>query len=183
MLELTDLLLTGSIVQGDEQAFERVFTEWFGRLHAYAFSILKDDALAEEVVQSVFCRIWEKRGGLQVHTSLRAYLYGTVYHECVNWLRQEKNSKTHRSHVLRSSSQTAAETAAGKTELGQLEKRLQQALDELPDQCRAIFQLSRFGELKYREIADQMGLSIKTVEAQMTKALKLLRKKLADFLV
>jgi RNA polymerase sigma-70 factor, ECF subfamily len=181
-LELTDLLFTGSIVQGDEQAFERVFTEWFGRLHAYAFSVLRDDALAEEVVQSVFCRIWEKRGGLQVHTSLKAYLYGAVYHECVNWLRQEKNSKAHRSHVLRSSSQTAAETAADKTELGQLEKRLQQALDELPDQCRAIFQLSRFGELKYREIADQLGLSVKTVETQMSKALKLLRHKLADFL-
>jgi RNA polymerase sigma-70 factor (ECF subfamily) len=182
MLESSELLFTGSVVQNDEQAFEKVFTEWFGRLHAYAFSVLKDEALAEEVVQSVFCRIWEKRDRLQVRTSLKAYLYGSVYHECVDWLRQEKNSKAHRSHVLRSNNQAAVETAAGKTELGQLEKRLQQALDELPDQCRAIFQLSRFGELKYREIAEQLGLSIKTVEAQMSKALKLLRQKLADFL-
>ena len=145
-------------------------------------AILRVTACSEASTESVFCRIWEKRDRLQVHTSLKAYLYGSVYHECVDWLRQEKNSRAHRSQILRSNNQAAGETAAGKTELGQLEKRLQQALDELPDQCRAIFQLSRFGELKYREIAEQLGLSIKTVEAQMSKALKLLRQKLADFL-
>lgn len=74
------------------------------------------------------------------------------------------------------------EWASDKAETGELEQRYQRALDELPDQCRAIFQLSRFSDLKYREIAEQLGLSVKTVEAQMSKALKLLRAKLADYL-
>ena len=84
--------------------------------------------------------------------------------------------------MLHTVGNTAVENAADKIQLGQLEGRLQQVLDELPDQCRAIFQLSRFGELKYREIAEQLGISVKTVESQMNKALKLLRLKLADFL-
>lgn len=181
-MESTDLSCINAIARGDEQAFDKLFTDWFARLHAYAFSVLQDEAMAEEAVQSVFCRIWEKRAQWQVHTSVRAYLYGSVYHECMNWLRREKNSKTHRRHVLHSSDRPVAEHAAARVELGELETQLKQALDALPNQCRAIFQLSRFGGLKYREIAEQLGLSVKTVEAQVGKALKQLRNKLADFL-
>lgn len=179
---MSDRSYIGLITEGNEQAFDKLFTDWFGKLYAYAFSVLRDEAIAEEAVQSVFCRIWEKRGQLEVRTSLQAYLYGSVYHECMGWLRHEKHIKVHRSHVLRGGEQPTAENAAGKVELGELEIRLKQALDELPDQCRAIFQLSRFGGLKYREIAGQLDLSVKTVEAQVSKALKHLRTKLADFL-
>lgn len=182
-MESSDLNFSGSFSHRDEQAFEKIFTDWYGNLHVYAFSMLKDDSQAREAVQSVFCRVWEKREQLQVHSSLRAYLYGSVYHECVDWLRQQKHRQVHRSYVMHTAGSTAAENAADKVQLGQLEGRLQQVLDELPDQCRAIFQLSRFGELKYREIAEQLGISVKTVEAQMSKALKLLRLKLADFLL
>jgi len=181
-LESSALNFIGLITHGDEQAFEKIFTDWYGSLHVYAFSMVKDDSQAREVVQSVFCRVWEKRGHLQVHSSLRAYLYGSVHHECVDWLRQQKHRQTHRSHMLHTVGSTAVENASDKVQLSQLEGRLQQVLDELPDQCRAIFQLSRFGELKYREIAEQLGISVKTVESQMSKALKLLRLKLADFL-
>jgi RNA polymerase sigma-70 factor (ECF subfamily) len=182
-LESNDLSFIGSVVQDDEQAFEKLFTDWYGSLHAYACSMLKDESLAGEVVQGVFCRIWEKREQLRIQTSIKAYLFGSVYHECVSWLRRKKTRQAYQSHVLRSPGKDrAVENATDKAELGQLEGRFRQALDELPDQCKAIFQLSRFGELKYREIAEQLGLSVKTVEAQMSKALKLLRKKLADFL-
>ena len=181
-MELSDLSFIGLITQGNEQAFEKIFTDWFGKLHAYAFSVMRDETIAEEVVQSVFCRIWEKKDRLQINTSIKAYLYGSVYHECMDWLRKEKNSKEHRSHVLRTGDRAVMESAAARAELDELERRLQQALDELPDQCRAIFQLSRFGELKYREIAGQLDLSVKTVEAQISKALKHLRKRLVDFL-
>ena len=181
-MELSDRSFIGLLAQGNEQAFEKIFTDWFGNLYAYAFSVLRDESIAEEVVQAVFCRIWEKKDRLRINTSLKAYLYGSVNHECMDWLRKEKNSKTHRSHVLRAGNGVASETAAARAELDELEKRLRMALDELPDQCRAIFQLSRFGELKYREIAGQLNLSEKTVEAQISKALKHLRLRLVDFL-
>jgi len=179
---LNDLGLTGAPLWDHERVVEQLFADWFGKLYAYAFSMLREEAMAEEVVQNVFCRVWEKRDQLQVHTSLKAYLFRSVHHECMDGLRHRKTAKAHRSWLQRSAERVTAGDAAGKVELEDLEKRLREALDGLPEQCRIVFGLSRFGELKYREIADQLGLSVKTVEAQMAKALKRLREKLVDFL-
>ena len=171
-------------MQADEQVFEKLFIDWYGPLHAYANSVLKDESLAGEAVQAVFSRLWERREQVMVETSLKAYLYGCVYHECVTWMRREKSRRAYRSGVLARLGNEAGrsqENAFDRVEAGELEQRFQRALDDLPRQCRAIFQLSRFSGLKYREIADQLGISVKTVEAQMGKALKLLRFKLADY--
>jgi RNA polymerase sigma-70 factor (ECF subfamily) len=184
-LEANDLILVGSGVQADEQVFEKLFIDWYGPLHAYACSVLKDESLAGEVVQAVFGRLWERRGQLRIQASLKAYLYGSVYHGCMIWLRREKTRRVYRAGLLMRLGGEAArstENAFDKAEAGELEQRFQRALDELPGQCKAIFQLSRFSELKYREIAEQLGISVKTVEAQMSKALKQLRVKLADYL-
>jgi RNA polymerase sigma-70 factor (ECF subfamily) len=185
-LEANDLFPIRSDVQADEQVFEKLFADWYGPLYAYACSVLRDGSLAKEAVQAVFSRLWERREQLQVQTSLKAYLYGCVYHECVNWMRREKRRRDYRSGVLArlgSEAGKSPENASDRVEAVELERRFQRALDELPKQCRAIFQLSRFSGLKYREIADQLGISVKTVEAQMGKALKLLRQRLADYLV
>ena len=181
-MELSDLLVIEQIRAGDESAFDALFTAWYGKLQAYAFSVLQNEAQAEEVVQTVFCRIWEKRQQWKVHTSMKAYLYGSVYHQCMDGLRRAKQVSKYQRHVLLSSTEGHSTPASGKAELKELEARLQVALSQLPDQCRAIFQLSRFGGLKYREIAEQLQLSIKTVEAQVSKALKHLRDQLTDFL-
>jgi RNA polymerase sigma-70 factor, ECF subfamily len=183
-LEANDLYLAGSGVQTDEQVFEQLFVDWYGPLLAYACSVLKDESLAGEAVQAVFGRLWERREQLRIQASLKAYLYGSVYHECVSWIRREKSRRLYRSGVLARLGKEAGrspENAFDKVEAAQLEQQFQRALDELPRQCKAIFQLSRFSGLKYREIAEQLGISIKTVEAQMGKALKLLRSKLADY--
>jgi RNA polymerase sigma-70 factor, ECF subfamily len=181
-LELSDQLVIQQIRTGDEPAFDALFTAWHGKLQAYAFSVLQNEAQAEEVVQTVFCRIWEKRQQWQVHTSMKAYLYGSVYHQCMDGLRRTKQVKKYQRHVLQTTIEEQTPPASGKAELKELEAKLQYALSQLPDQCRAIFQLSRFGGLKYREIAEQLGLSVKTVEAQVSKALKHLRDQLTDFL-
>ena len=181
-MENSDLLVIEQIKAGDESAFDALFTSWYGKLLAYAFSVLQNETQAEEVVQIVFCRIWEKRRQWQVHTSMKAYLYGCVYHQCMDGLRRTKQVRKYQLHVLHNSIEAQAAPASGKAELKELEAKLQVALSQLPDQCRAIFQLSRFGGLKYREIAEQSGVSIKTVEAQVSKALKHLRDQLTDFL-
>jgi RNA polymerase sigma-70 factor, ECF subfamily len=184
-LETNDLFHVRSGVQADEQVFEKLFVDWYGPLHAYACSVLRDESLAGEAVQAVFSRLWEQRKELRIQVSLKAYLYGCVYHECVSWLRKETGRRVHRAGILARLGREAGrspENAFDKVEAGELEQRFQRALDDLPEHCRAIFQLSRFSELKYREIADQLGISVKTVEAQMGKALKLLRQKLADYL-
>ena len=164
-----------------EQAFEQIFKSNFKNLHAYAYTIIKDDIMAEEIVQNVFCRLWEKKAKVEIRTSLGAYLYRSVYHESLNYLKHLKVRSAYNSYA-QSQSRNTSDKAEKKLLMADLENKLNQALSELPEQCRTIFQMSRFEELKYQEIADRLGLSVKTIENQMGKALKLLRLKLVDFL-
>ena len=165
--------------QGNLAAYEKVFTTFYKRLHAYAFLLVKDSHLPEEVVQEVFCRLWEQRGKIQVHTSLQAYLYTMVHHECLKELNRRKPVALFEKHVA---SMPGREDAADKVRQSQLEEKFLDALNRLPERCRLVFQLNRMEKLRYRQIADQLGLSEKTVENQMGKALKLLRVYLSEFL-
>lgn len=161
-------------------AFERIFKTYFKSLHGYACTIVKDETTAEEMVQNVFYKLWEKKDNIAAMQSETAYLYRSVYNECLNYLKHDKVKMAHQAHTLRHSSE--ADNGADTTSLRELEQKIDTALKDLPEQCRTIFQMSRFEELKYREIADKLGLSVKTVENQMGKALKILRVKLAEYL-
>jgi len=171
---------TPTITRDINLVFEQVFKEHFKNLHAYACSILKDEDEAEEMVQNVFYKLWEKKEKIGELQSVPAYLYRSVYNECMNYVKHEKVKMTYEAYAVHHGSIAgqATDTATAK----ELEHRIADALADLPEQCRTIFQLSRFEELKYREIADKMGLSVKTVENQMGKALKILRTKLADYI-
>lgn len=138
--------------------------------------------MAEEIVQGMFMKFWEKRALLNIQSSLKAYLYKCIYHDCLNHLKHEKIKFKHQEYTQHSIPHNA-EPASASVEMTELENHLSMAMNDLPEQCRTIFQMSRFEELKYREIAAQLGLSLKTVENQMGKALRILRLKLSDFLV
>jgi RNA polymerase sigma-70 factor (ECF subfamily) len=164
-----------------EGEFEQIFKAHFTALHAYAYTILKNSEEAEEVVQNLFVRLWEKREVLSVQSSVKAYLYRAVYNESINHLRHKKVEGTYKeqtAYIMKN------ETEKSDTNIltSELEKRIRLALNSLPEQCRTIFQMSRFEELKYKEIADQLGISIKTVENQIGKALRKMRVHLTDYL-
>jgi RNA polymerase sigma-70 factor, ECF subfamily len=180
-MELNDTATIRLLKERNEKGFEQVFKTHFKNLHLYACTILKDPDLAEDTVQNVFYKLWEKIEGLTFSGSVAAYLYTSVYHESLNCLKHQKIKIAHRSHIVRQMNDRA-DSAPKKVLLDELERRLQTAINDLPEQCRTIFQLSRFEELRYREISDRLGISIKTVENQMGKALKILRTKLIDFL-
>ncbi len=166
---------------GNEAAFEQLYKLYFRELHAYAFSLVRDWDIAEEIVQGMFLRIWEKEENIQVTTSVRSYLYKSVYNRSLNHIRNQKvqlKYQTNTAHAMKDQAGNAAEKLATK----ELELTLQKALNKLPEKCRAIFHLSRFEELKYKEIADKFNISIKTVEAQMGKALRILRQEMIEFL-
>jgi RNA polymerase sigma-70 factor (ECF subfamily) len=165
----------------NEAGFEVLFKTHYKELHAYAFSLLRDWDMAEEIVQALFLKLWEKNEWLQIKTSAKSYLYRSVYHDSLNFMRREKVHLRYQSltaHALKNES----DDAAGKLKLSEVESHLQKALNKLPEKCRAIFHLSRFEEMKYREIAIQLDISIKTVETQMVKALRILREEMQEFL-
>ncbi|MCC5937285.1 MAG: RNA polymerase sigma-70 factor [Lunatimonas sp.] len=168
----------------DEQAFEASFKAHFGALHAYATTILKDSEAAEEVVQTVFLKLWEKRTELQITVSVKSYLYKSVYYDSLNVLKHQKVRQRHMENSLQDQKNSLSSGPYGQTpgQESELMQRIQAVLDDLPEKCRYVFHLSRFEELKYHEIAERLDISIKTVEAHMGKALKSLRMGLREFL-
>lgn len=179
-MELPDVNLDAGIPV-ETTAFEELFKSHFKRLYAYAITILKDEVLAEEIVQNVFYKIWERKGRVDIQSSVTAYLYRSVYNDSINHIKHQKVKASYQAYESWRT-KNDSDQASSKVHLSELQQKLDAALKELPEQCRTIFQMSRFEELKYQEIADRLGLSIKTVENQMGKALKILRTKLAEYL-
>jgi RNA polymerase sigma-70 factor, ECF subfamily len=175
----SDILL--AIRQGNERVFETVFRKHYQALCNYACGILKDMDDAEEVVQSIFMKFWEQREGIEINVSLKSYLYRAVHNTCLNRLKHLKIQEVHKQYVgnFYEENHDSATEIMDKVEL---ENRIADALEKLPEQCRLIFKMSRFEELKYQEIADKLGLSIKTIENQIGKALRIMRVELADYL-
>lgn len=162
--------------------FEDLFKTHFKALHAYAYTIVKDEVIAEEIVQSIFLKLWEKRSNLTIHTSIKAFLYRSVYNESLNYHKHQKVKSSFQQHHVYVRGNELDDDSSNRVQLKELEGQLRHALNKLPEGCRTIFQMSRFEDLKYREIADHLNISIKTVENQMGKALRILRAELVDFL-
>jgi RNA polymerase sigma-70 factor, ECF subfamily len=181
VVDLSEKQVLEKFRQGNASTFEMIFRAYYQPLCRYAFSFLNDKEEAEEVVQSAFISVWEKRSSIQIETSLKAYLYRMVRNSCLNVIKHEKVKQQHVAHQLYTS-EAAAESVMHKVQAAELEIKIAQAMQTLPDQCRLVFQLSRFEELKYQEIADQLDISVKTVENHMGKALKLMRERLKDYL-
>ena len=179
-LDINNPQLIPSLLSGDEGTFEKVYKHFLRPLHVYAITMLKDEDVAKGAVQNVFLKLWERKDKLSFTRSIQAYLYGAVYNECLNKIRHEKVKAGHQQYVMHVMKDND-EVGAG-MDLVDLKEKLQQALNQLPEGCGTVFQLSRFEELKYHEIADRLNISIKTVEAQMGKALRVLRVKLVDYL-
>ena len=133
--------------------------------------------LAEEMVQEVFVKFWEKCESIAPDSSVKSYLYRSVHNTCLNYIKHLKVRDNYRQHML-VKMETEPHNLYDEDDGLNLERKIYDAIDELPPQCQKIFKLSRFEGLKYQEIADHLGLSIKTIEVQMGKALKVLREKL-----
>jgi RNA polymerase sigma-70 factor, ECF subfamily len=170
-----------AIRQGDENAFEMIFRTYYNDLCHYAFSFLRNKDEAEETVQTTFLQLWEKHQTLSIVTSLRAYLYAAVRNASLNRLKHERVKQQHR-HYVEHSPMTTTPDATQQLEAEELQYKMLLAIQSLPEQCRLIFQMSRFEELKYAEIAEKLHLSVKTVENQMGKALRIMREQLKDYL-
>lgn len=164
-----------------KEGFELMFRAHYPRLCAFAATFLNDKEEAEEIVQTMFCRLWEQRDSLDITISLQAYLFRAVRNACLNQIKKTQIRDAYKVMNLEEINNNP-EFQPDRTTEKELRQRIEKAIAELPEQCRLVFKLSRFEELKYKEIAEQLNISIKTVENQMGKALKRLRLDLADFL-
>jgi RNA polymerase sigma-70 factor (ECF subfamily) len=180
-VDLLEQQVLQTLKEGNESAFEMVFKTYYRPLCQYAYSFLNDRDEAEEVVQAAFINVWDKRRQVEIQTSLKAYLYRIVRNSCLNVIKHEKVKQQHVAHEMVYGESTH-EGVTQSVVASELEERISTAMKALPEQCRLVFQLSRFEELKYAEIADQLGISIKTVENQIGKALKIMREQLKDYL-
>ncbi len=161
----------------DDKSFEKLFRQYFPGLCAYAYKFTGDVDSAEEVVQNVFIQLWEKRTELNIQTSFKSYLFRAVHNRCLNLKRNEAvRVKHHQQHQDEREESEFFDPAIA----SDIKQRLYEAIGKLPPQRARIFRMSRFEALSYREIAEKLELSPKTVEAQMGKALKQLRLWLQD---
>ena len=172
--------ITKQIREGNLKEFEKIFKEFYPQLCLYALRFVKTKDLSEEIVQSLFCQIWENRKELNVHTSIKAYLYRSTYHNALQILRKIGSHNKYKEYLKHHYSEN--DSSSDKLEEKEINKIVQQTLSSLPQRCGTIFKMSRFEGLKYQEIAQKLSISIKTVEANMGKALKAFRHNLKDYM-
>lgn len=163
--ELLDLLKTG-----DRYAFTAIYDRYCSLLYRTAFKILNDHDLAKDVVQEVFIMLFEKAND-RVIINLQAYLFQSVKYQCFMHLRSGRISEK---HLHQMNALMASNIIEEELEAKELEKLLDESIATLPDRCRQVFYLSRFESLSNKKIAERLHISPKTVENQITKALKIL---------
>lgn len=174
-----DIFLFSKVKKGDLQAFENLFRKYYNGLCMYANTLLKDNDTSEEIVQELFCRLWENRDSITINSSVKSYLYKAVYNNCLQYhknqsiviniednLDEKKLTDFDASEIIKAN------------ELNQI---INKTMDSLPDKAKKIFKMSRFEGLKYKEIAEKMSISVKTVESLMGKALKIFRHNLKEY--
>jgi RNA polymerase sigma-70 factor (ECF subfamily) len=176
-------LLADIIYNGSYSSFCELFKRYYAPLCSYAMRVVTYREIAEEVVSDVYMKLWKNREQITVHTSFEAYLYRSVRNQALDYLklktyRPQKNDTLEL--VERSSSYADYHTPSDEMCFNELYYEIEGFVNALPKQCQLIFRLNRENGLRYREIADHLQISIKTVETQMGRALKLLRKRLSD---
>ena len=176
----TDAELLDLFKADPEKGMEAIFREYYAYVSTIVFRILNDSGAAEDIAQEVFLTIWKKRASFKITSSLKAYLSRAARNKSLNYIRDNrvKTDGSAEMPQLPDYSSRPQKDMEGED----LRKRVTQLIDMLPERCRYVFVLSRFENLTYKEIAGQMGIAEKTVENQISKALKFLKEGLADYL-
>lgn len=165
-----------------DKAINQLFNEYYGDLCRKAFRIINNKVSSEDIVQDVFFKLWENRKKIQIQTSLKAYLNRMVFNESISYLRKNKELINFSDNIEIEDVNT--NIADKRVEHKELRKIIDSAINKLPPACKTIFLLSRIDELSYKQIAEKLDISIKTVENQMGKALRILRQSIKyDFVL
>lgn len=178
--ELTDPEILELLSKDSSMAMEVLFQRYYSFLVKTVLRLLPNGPTAEDLVQEVFLELWRKRAHLQIKTSLKAYLRRAAVNKSLNYLRDQRLQIAPQAEDFEYRETTAG--AVEKLESAELQRLINDTIEKLPERCRLVFCLSRFEDMTYQEIADQLDISLKTVENQISKALKILKQALGPYL-
>lgn len=179
---LNELLILKKIKGGDIKAFEDLFRCYYFPLCCYAAGITGQMEVAEEIVEELFYVLWKEREHLQIFQSVKSYLYRATRNHSLQYCEHEEVRNRHRESVLATSASEQSTDPHQQMEYEELQKFINNTLEKLPVRRRQIFEMHRMEGRKYSEIAARLSLSVKTVEAEMTKALRTLRKEVETYI-
>ena len=186
-MELASKEVVRRIISGDETSFEKVYRYFYPRLNYFAKQYVLDYETSKNIVQDVFTELWDKRNTLQEDTNLNAWLFTVTKNKSlkiINHLKSQKNYDSYlKARQLAVNYIALSDFDTSNFIFEELQAQVNVALEKLAPACRKVFELSRFVDRKNREIAEELGLSIKTVEAHISKALRSLKADLKDYLL
>ena len=173
--------LRNGLKEGNKEIFEELYRQYYSPLCFYCQRYVDDMEDAQEIVQSLFLKIWIRRKDLEINTSINSYLYKAVRNYALNYLTQQKIKQKYIGYQERLPRFTG-DNGPAKMEEEELRNIIKSAILKMPEKRRKIFELSRYEDMKYHQIAEHLSISVKTVEAQMSKSLKYLRVELKAYL-
>lgn len=169
------------VLISDKGSFESLFHLHYSDLCSYAHHFIKDFAASEEIVQDLFVNLWAKKDDLEIKSSIKSYLFQSTKNRCLNLIKHIEVRENYKG-INKERRKEQESFSANEMEEAELSERIERSISLLPKERQRIFRMSRFEDLKYKEIAEKLEISIKTVENQMGKALKFLREELAEYL-
>lgn len=179
---LNDMFILARIKEGDIKAFEELFRHYYSPLCWYATGIIDNLDVAEEIVDELFYTLWKKRESIQVFNSIKSYLYGAVRNEALEYCEHLQVRNRYREKILADGDKRINPTPQEQMEYSELQKFINKVLEQLPRRRFMIFKMHRMDGKKYAEIASSLSISVKTVEAEMTKTLKTLRTEIEKYI-
>ncbi|MBU8893816.1 MAG: RNA polymerase sigma-70 factor [Bacteroidales bacterium] len=178
---ITDNHLFNSFREGNENSFALIFEKYYPILVVFAKKYLTDLDLSKGIVQDFFVKFYEKKNEIEINTSLKSYLYLSVKNTCLNYIERKKTQNKHQI-IIEHNSTDISDEVSNKIEETELEYEIFKYIEKLPEQCKRIFKMSRVEYKKNQEIADELQISKRTVETQISKALRILRESLSHHL-
>jgi RNA polymerase sigma-70 factor, ECF subfamily len=180
--------ITIRIKSGDERSFALIFHAWYGSLLHFCMEYVVDFEAARNIVQNVFLKLWERRELLDEDSNLKAFLYVMAKNEAISHLRHLKTEAGFQKNARKFSPDLELNLGAisdldfNKIDIDQISSVIESVISSLPERCQEVFRMSRYEELKNKEIAERLQISEKAVEANITRALKTLKEKLKNYL-